>query len=168
MKKSIYIILMLTFSPLLFCSENISGLWKSVDDETGLIKSITIIYEYEEKIYGRILATYDDEGFLLDTIMNPTEKAENIEGDPYFSGLDFIWAMEDRGRKWSRGKIMDPQPAKTYSCDMWIENSNLIVRGKVGPFGKNQTWLPLVVNSDLPEGLIIPENIIPLIPVAKK
>ncbi len=168
MRKRVLILLLLSFSTLLFGAERITGLWRSIDDQTGLSKSITIIYEYEGKIYGRILATYDDYGVMLDSIMNPSKKAENVKGAPYFSGLDFIWAMEDRGRKWSRGKIMDPEPGKIYSCDIWKKDANLIVRGKVGPFGRNQTWVPVVKSQDLPEGFVVPENLVPVIPEPKK
>lgn len=99
--------------------------------------------------------------------MDPKAKATNLTGDPYFSGLDYIWGLEKRGKKWSKGKIMDPENAKTYSCDIWIEKDNLIVRGKIGPFGRNQTWIPVKNSSELPEGLIVPNNITPVIPSLK-
>lgn len=166
MKKTLLIITVL-ISSFLFSGEKITGVWKSVSDTTGLVKSISVIYEYQGKVYGRVLVTYDDQGNLVDTVANPIERAPNIQGEPYYAGLDFIWDMEDRGKKWSKGKIMDPEPAKVYSCDMWREGENLIVRGKVGPFGRNQTWLPLNKLSELPEGVEIPTDFTPKIPKAK-
>ena len=168
MKKSYLVILLLILGSLIYGAEPITGLWKSVDDETGLPKSISIIYEKNGKVFGRILATFDEYGQMHDSIMNPVEKAVNIEGEPYYSGLDFIWDMEDRGRRWRRGKIMDPEPAKIYSCDMWIDDGKLIVRGKIGPFGRNQTWLRASVRNDLPPGFVLPQNLNPRIPEAKK
>jgi len=168
MKKLTLLAILLLSAAALFGADPVTGLWKSVDDETGLPKSITIIYESGGKIFGRVLATFDDKGQMLDSIMNPVEKAVNIEGEPYYSGLDIIWDMEDRGRRWSRGKIMDPEPAKVYACDLWIKDGNLVVRGKVGPFGRNQTWLPASKLRDLPSGFVVPARLSPTIPEAKK
>ncbi|MBN2659267.1 MAG: DUF2147 domain-containing protein [Spirochaetales bacterium] len=167
MKKVFWFTFFLMAGAALFGAEPITGLWKSVDDTTGLPKSISLIYEHGGVVYGRILATFDEQGQMLDSIMNPVEKAVNVAGEPYYSGLDFIWDMEDRGRKWSRGKIMDPEPAKVYSCDMWIEKGNLIVRGKIGPFGRNQEWLPATVDRDLPAGFVLPRTLVPSIPEPK-
>ena len=152
----------------LSAAQDITGFWKSISDETGLPQSITAIYEYNGKIYGRIIVTYDDFGVAEDTIDAPTVRAELIEGDPFYAGLDFIWDMQDRGRKWGRGKIMDPPVAKVYTCEMWMEDGNLIVRGKIGPFGRNQTWYR-AMPEDLPAGFRFPNTrgYRPRIPEAK-
>lgn len=167
MKKVTLLVFLFAMTLSIYGAENITGLWKSIDDETGNVRTVTLIYEYEGKVFGRILVTYDDDGNLFDSIMAPQDKAVNIEGEPYFSGLDFIWNLEDNGKKWSSGKIIDPKPAKIYSCDIWRDGEKLIVRGKVGPFGRNQTWLPINSEAELPEGLIVPENIQPTIPKVK-
>lgn len=167
MKKIILLNLLVSISVCSFSAETITGLWKSVSDETNHVNSITLIYEYQGKIFGRLLVTYDESGNLLDSIANPQEVAENVKGDPFYAGLDFIWNMQDKGKKWSKGKIMDPEPAKVYSCDMWLDGENLVVRGKIGPFGRNQTWLPLKDLSELPSDVNVPENLTPQIPQAK-
>lgn len=167
MKRAFFLAIVIFAGTMVFAAEPVTGLWKSVDDNTGLPKSITLIYKYQGLVYGRIMATFDEQGRMLDSIMNPVEKAVNVAGEPYYSGLDFIWEMEDRGRRWSRGKIMDPEPAKIYSCDMWIEEGSLVVRGRIAFFGRNQTWIPASVESDLPAGFVLPHNIRPSIPSAK-
>ena len=40
----------------------------------------------------------------------------------------------------------------------WIENGKLILRGKIGPFGRNQIWIK---NNDLS---LKNENLTPIIP----
>jgi hypothetical protein len=40
------------------------------------------------------------------------------------------------------GKILDPKKGKVYSCEMWRDGENLIVRGKIAFLGRNQIWLP--------------------------
>ena len=160
--KKIILLLLLASATLAFSAEKITGLWKSISDETGLVKSVSVIYEYKGKVYGRLLVTYEDTGELADQ----NAKSENIIGEPPFVGLDFIWDMQDRGKKWSKGKILDPKPGKIYSCDMWIKNGNLIVKGKIGPFGRSQTWLPVTNMSEL-KGVKVPKNLVPRIPKLK-
>ena len=72
--------------------------------------------------------------------------AVGIKGNPKIVGLDIIWNLEDEGKKFKGGKILDPAKGKIYSSEAWIENGNLILRGKIGPFGRNQTWIK---NNDL-------------------
>lgn len=167
MKRNLLLVLAFLTGIALYGAEPVTGLWKSIDDNTGLPKSITLIYEWNGKIYGRILATFDDSGNFQDSIMNPVKRAENVVGDPYYSGLDIIWNLVEVRNKWSRGKIMDPKPGKVYSCDLWIKDGNLVVRGKIGPFGRNQTWVPADVGKDLPSGFVVPKNPVPTIPEPK-
>ena len=47
---------------------------------------------------------------------------------------------------------MDPKEGKVYASEMWRDGSDLIVRGKIGPFGRNQTWLSASAG-DLPPGV---------------
>ncbi|MBN2618117.1 MAG: DUF2147 domain-containing protein [Spirochaetales bacterium] len=163
MKKILLLVMVLSLSASIFSAEKITGLWKSIDDTTGLVKSVSIIYEKSGKVYGRLLVTYEDDGSLSD----PNLKTTQVVGEPTYTGLDFIWDMTDSGKKWSKGKILDPLPGKIYSCDMWIEGGNLIVRGKIGPFGRSQTWVPVTDLSTLPEWVVIPTNPTPKIPKVK-
>ncbi|MDA3957300.1 DUF2147 domain-containing protein [Oceanispirochaeta sp.] len=150
------------FAAPLMANTGILGLWKTVDDATSEVKSIVKVYEYQGKVFGRILVTFED-GKLKDTYVSPSHRAENVKGEPFYAGLDFIWDMEEKGRKWKKGKILDPQEGKVYSSEIWLEGGNLIVRGKIGPFGRNQTWLPATAR-DLPAGTSDPTNLVPSIP----
>lgn len=165
--KKITLLLMVGITSLLFGAEGITGVWKSIDETTELVSSISVIYEYEGQLYGRILVTYEKDGTLLDTYIHPGERAVALIGEPFYAGLDFIWGMKDKGKKWSSGKIMDPEPAKVYFCNMWRVEENLVVRGKIGPFGRNQVWVPILDNKEFPENFVIPKNLIPIIPKAK-
>ncbi len=159
MKKKLIGIVVLTvffLSPLM-AGSGITGMWKTIDDKTDIVKSIIKIYEYKGKIYGRLLVIYDDEGNLKDTYVNPSVIAENVKGQPFYAGLDILWELEQRGDKWKKGKIMDPKEGKVYSSEIWMEGKNLIVRGKIGPFGRNQTWLPATI-ADLPPGTPEPSD----------
>lgn len=168
MNKGLLILLLAVISATgLTAAESVIGLWRGVDENTGESTMFTYIYEYRGKLYGRMVVTFD-EGIMKDQINKPGDRAELIVGDPFYAGMDIIWEMEDRGNRWKKGQICDPKEGKVYASEMWRDGENLIVRGKIGPFGRNQTWQP-VRSSDLPPGLDYgnPSSWTPVIPEMK-
>ena len=149
-------------------AEDVTGLWRGVDENTGESTMFTYIYEYRGKLYGRMVVTFD-EGIMKDQVGDAgADVADQWVGDPTYAGMDIIWGMEDKGSRWKRGKICDPKEGKIYASEMWRDGSNLVVRGKIGPFGRNQVWLP-VTSADLPPGLNYgnPSSWVPVIPELK-
>ncbi len=129
--KFLFVVLSLLSAFPVVAAENIAGVWKTIDDETGEAKSLVQIYPYEGKMYGRVIELFK----------NKEKTAVGIQGDPKIVGLDVIWELEDKGERFKNGRILDPQKGKIYACEAWREGDKLIVRGKIGPFGRNQTWL---------------------------
>ncbi len=160
-------ILLLLFS----CSTNwepegISGLWKSRDQHSDRPRALVAIYKYQGEYYGRMLATYDEDGNIQDTILDMKEKAPGVVGNPPYCGMDFIYSVTkmDREDKY-RGKILDPQKGKVYDAEFWLSGDDLIVRGKVWIFGKNILWLK-ASKQDLPKGFSLNKinDFVPVIP----
>ena len=154
-------------------STDVLGLWKTIDDETGVAKAVIAIYEYQGKIFGRVLCSFDDAGETIDDDMYRQIKTSPfLVGDPAFNGLDIIWDLEKRGNKFGRGKIMDPGDSdvkpRIYDSEMWREGNKLIVRGKILFIGRNQTWY-LFDPKYFPAGFVVPdyENFVPDIPELK-
>lgn len=151
-----------------FCNqataEDITGFWKSINEETGKAQCIVAIYEYDDKYYGRIIGTFDDDQKLTETIYAPKERAPGVIGRPFYCGLDIIWDLIDNGISY-KGKILDPQKGNVYNSELWIEKGNLVVRGKLLFFGRNQTWVA-ASNADFPKGFKKPslEALVPVIP----
>ena len=131
MKKIVLILGFLFYTPICLATDNIVGFWTTIDDETKQAKSIVQIYEYNNKYYGRV----------VDLLKNKEATAQ-IKGNPKIIGLDIIWDLKKSGQKYTGGNILDPQKGKIYGCEIWKENNNLIVRGKIAFLGRNQTWLP--------------------------
>lgn len=131
-------------------ADGIEGFWKSVDEETGKPQCVIAIYRYENKCYGRMIATFDKEGKMDGSIMTTSKSAPGVRGNPPYCGLDFIWNMVNKGMQYD-GKIMDPRKGKVYEASMWRSKNDLIIRGKLLFFGKNTTWLP-ALDSELPPG----------------
>ena len=82
------------------------------------------IYEYE-KSYGRLLATYNENGKIDDTIYKPKDRAPGVVGHTVSAGLDIIWNLTSKGNKLTNGHILDPQKGKIYGAEMWLLNNNL-------------------------------------------
>lgn len=156
---------MLTAFHTLSFAEDIVNFWKTVDEKTNQAQSIIAIYEHEGKYFGRIILTFDKDGKAKDTIYHPVDKAPGVVGHPFYSGLDIIWNLKKEGDKYDGGKIMDPQKGKVYDAEAWLEGNNLIVRGELLIFGRNQTW-PLANEQDFPEGFEKPDltKLVPKIP----
>jgi uncharacterized protein (DUF2147 family) len=148
-------------------AQDITGFWKSVNEKTGKSQCVVAVYEYDGVRYGRIVGTYNDEGKMDDTIYKPKGRAPGLVGDPYYCGLDLIWDLMPYGGSY-RGKIVDPEKGNVYNSELWIQKGNLIVRGKLLMFGRNQEWIP-ATQSDFPKGFkkIDTSKFVPSIPEVK-
>lgn len=151
----IFLFCLVAFNSTVLAAD-IVGYWKSIDDQTGKAQSIVAIYEYLGKYYGRIIATFDDTGKVDDTIYAPKDRAPGVVGNPYYAGLDIIYDLQKDESRYSNGKIMDPEEGKVYNAELWTEDGNLIVRGEIWLFGRNQTWVP-ATDQDFPAGFKKPD-----------
>ena len=170
--KTLLLILFCAILILPSCSSNsehdITGLWKSRDEKSDKPRSLVAIYKYKDKYYGRMLATYDEEGKIKDTILEKKEKATGVVGHPPYCGMDFVYDVRQREKdKKYKGKIIDPQKGKVYNAEFWLEGNVLIVRGKVWIFGKNIPWQK-ASEKDLPKGFKMGDikNFVPVVPQA--
>jgi uncharacterized protein (DUF2147 family) len=176
MMKALLLILSCVTLILFACStssepqEGITGLWKSRDQHSDKPRSLVAIYKYQDKYYGRMLATYDDEGKITDTILEKKDKAPGVVGNPPYCGLDFIYNVkkeednQEQNDKY-KGKIIDPEKGKVYDAEFWLRGDVLIVRGEVWIFGKNIPWQK-ASKKDLPKGFSMRDikKFVPVIP----
>jgi len=160
-KKASFFIFLFCISSLY--SENIVGFWKTRNDKTGKPQSIIGIYEYQNRYYGRIIGSYDEEGKMDDTIYDPIGRANAVQGDPYFSGLDIVW-VNKRGNGY-QGTILDPRNGSTYRVEITRNNNKLFVKGKLLFFSGTRVWT-LATPSDFPKDFKMPDlsTFVPSIP----
>ena len=130
MKKILFLMLLLA-SRMACAGEGVEGYWTTIDDETNTPKSVVQIYEYQGKVYGRVVELFQNK-----------EAVAKLPDEPKIKGLDVIWDMEQKKDKFTGGKILDPKTGKVYACDMWRDGDKLIVRRKIAFLGRNQTWEP--------------------------
>ena len=122
--------------------DDITGLWKSIDDETGDPKSVVNIYIEDGKLYGDIVKLFRKPGEDPDPVCDKCD-----EDDPRYNqkiiGMTIITDMEfqEDDNEWEDGEIMDPKKGKVYDCKLWVEDGKLQVRGYVLFFHRTQEWL---------------------------
>ena len=124
----------------IYAQDSIFGKWKTVDDETGEVRSIVEIFPEGDKASGRILELFRGEDEDPDPVC--TECTDKRKGEKII-GMQIIEDLEKDGNEWSGGEILDPENGKVYRCKIWREGSELKVRGYLYFFYRTQTWLPL-------------------------
>jgi len=131
---------------VLFCSfsafsqvSNIVGSWKTIDDKTGVAKSVVRIYKAEDgKYYGKVEELFRD----------PNAKCVNCKDDNKdkpIVGMVIITDLKEKGDKLEGGFILDPENGKKYYVTIAYDpkSEKLKLRGsldKLGALGRNQYW----------------------------
>ena len=135
---------LLTVCAILFfsglTSAQVTGKWKTIDDETGKPRSMVEIFERGGKWFGRIVHVFPRPGRDADpvcTACDPSDKRYKTK----IKGMEIIRNMVKEGDAFEGGDILDPENGKIYRCKFWLEGKELKVRGYLGPFFRTQTWL---------------------------
>jgi uncharacterized protein (DUF2147 family) len=141
MKRSILFLIIFVINALFSFSaqaqyEDVTGLWRTFDDDTGKQKSIAEIYLQNGKLYGK----------LVDIKNKDNVCGKCAKDDPRHNkkvlGMVFITDMKvDSNGVWADGEILDPENGKTYDAEIWFEDGALQVRGYIGFFFRTQQWL---------------------------
>lgn len=119
------------------------GRWKTIDDETGRVKSIVEITERNGVYSGKVVELFR----LPDEDPNPKCNAcEDDRAGKLVMGMEVVREMRRVGGKlrWEDGTICDPQNGSVYDCEMWIDPAKpheLKVRGYLYFLYRTQTWV---------------------------
>jgi len=118
---------------------DIVGRWKTIDDNTGKIKSIVRIYQENGKYFGKIEQIFREPHENQDPVCEPcTDYRKNQR----VIGLVVIRNMVKYSSKYADGDILDPEKGEIYSCTIWLEGTHVLkVRGWWGMFYRTQTWI---------------------------
>lgn len=119
-------------------SQDVFGEWKTIDDETGVAKSIVEVYEDDGKVYGKVKKILrEDKQNVRCTKCEGKLKNEKVKGMVILRNL----TKEDD--KYTDGTITDPENGKTYDAKIWLEEdqpNTLMVRGYIAFFYRTQQW----------------------------
>lgn len=117
------------------------GLWKTIDDETKQEKSLVRISDAGGTLTGKV-----------EKIADPTKQDSKCDQctderkDKPVIGMTLIRNTKqnaDDKEIWDGGDILDPNNGKVYRLRLkpLDGGKTLQVRGYIGPFFRNQTWL---------------------------
>ncbi|MCU0969821.1 MAG: DUF2147 domain-containing protein [Rubrivivax sp.] len=123
-----------------FAQQSPVGLWRTIDDETQKEKSLVRLVDGGGVITGRI-----------EKIADPAkqdskcDKCEGARKDQPVLGMTIVEGVRKHASEpyWDSGTILDPNNGKVYRVRMTPQDGgkSLQVRGFIGPFYRNQTWI---------------------------
>ncbi|MCC7150683.1 MAG: DUF2147 domain-containing protein [Rubrivivax sp.] len=117
-----------------------AGLWKTIDDETKQEKSLVRIADNGGSFSGRIEKLTDPA-----KADSKCEKCDGAKKDQPIVGMTIIEGVKKSADEpyWDGGTILDPNNGKTYKVRLTPKDDGKVleVRGFIGPFYRNQTWL---------------------------
>jgi len=116
-----------------------AGRWKTIDDETGKVKSIV---EISEAADGTLQGTVAE---VVQSDRGPNPVCDKCKGDKQgnpIQGMTILWGLKADGPGWSGGTILDPAKGKTYkSKAKLIDGNTLGVSGCLAFICREQTWV---------------------------
>ncbi|PKG41174.1 DUF2147 domain-containing protein [Psychroflexus sp. MES1-P1E] len=122
----------------LVSSQEVFGEWKTIDDNTGLAKSIVEVYEQNGKVFGRIKKILKEEKRDVRCVYcKGDQKNQKVEGMLILKNLS-----KDKD-KYEGGTVTDPENGKTYDAKMWLNEDDpnvLMVRGYLSFLYRTQEW----------------------------
>lgn len=138
--KSILIFASLLTLSISAAAQGVVGKWKTIDDKTGLVKSIVEIKEQNGQLSGTVIQLFRSEW----ANQNPkcTECKDDRKDKPML-GMDVVRNMKWNGKLYKDGTICDPNNGDIYKCEMWLKSGDankLEVRGYWGIIYRTQTW----------------------------
>ncbi len=116
------------------------GLWKTIDDETKKEKSLVRIADGGGTLTGTVEK-------LLDPAKQNSvcDKCSGELKDKPVLGMTIVRGAKKSadGDVWEGGEILDPNNGRNYKLRLKPTDGgkSLEVRGYIGPFHRNQTWL---------------------------
>ncbi len=119
-----------------------AGVWKTIDDETKKEKSLIRLTDNGGVISGK-----------LEKFLDPDTKADaacdkctDDRKDKPIMGMTLVRNAKqaaDNKEVWEGGDILDPNNGKVYKLRLkpLDGGKTMEVRGYIGPFFRNQTWI---------------------------
>jgi uncharacterized protein (DUF2147 family) len=142
MKKLLVAFSLSAVAGLGFAQATPVGLWKSIDDETKAEKSLVRISDSGGALSGKIEKLLDPKANQAATC----DKCGDDRKDKPILGMTIIRnvkASADDQTSFEGGDILDPNNGKVYKLRLkpLDGGKTLEVRGYIGPFYRNQTWV---------------------------
>ncbi len=143
--KKMVTALALAALPMLGWAEDITGIWRTVDDRTGFSKALVHIYRDKNGTYtGQIVKIIPRPNYI------PKEFCQHCP-EPWTNqrilGMKPLWGMQDTstGNLYAGGRILDPLSGNIYNskAKLSADGRRLSMRGYIGLslLGRTQVWI---------------------------
>ncbi|HST45495.1 MAG TPA: DUF2147 domain-containing protein [Luteimonas sp.] len=139
MRHKLLVLLLAALPLVAFAQASPAGRWKTIDDETGKVKSIVEITEGGGTLTGKVAE-------VLHSTRGPNPKCDDCKGankGKPVQGMTILWNLKPGGDGWEGGTILDPANGKTYkSKAKLMENGKKLgVSGCVAFICREQVWI---------------------------
>ncbi len=135
------LVCMLALLPMAaFAQSSPEGRWKTIDDETGKVKSIVEISEAANgSLQGKVVE-------VLHSAHGPNPVCKKCSGankNKPVEGMTILWNLKPDGNEWSGGTILDPKNGKTYKskAELMDDGTKLGVSGCIAFICRQQIWV---------------------------
>jgi uncharacterized protein (DUF2147 family) len=129
-----------TLLPFAASAADPTGRWKTIDDETGKVKSIVEITRATDgTLQGKVV-----EVLQSDRGPNPTcDKCSGANKDKPVKGMVILWGLKPDGDEWTGGTVLDPAKGKTYKSkvEMLDGGNKLGMSGCIAFICRQQVWV---------------------------
>ena len=116
-----------------------TGRWKTIDDETGKVKSIVEITRAADgTLQGKVAKVLQSEQGP-----NPVcDKCKGANKGKPIEGMTILWGLKADGDEWTGGTVLDPAKGKTYKAKVeMIGADKLGMSGCIAFFCRQQVWI---------------------------
>lgn len=142
MKRILLVALATTLASASVFAASPTGLWQTIDDNTGKPRGLIRITNVNGEYQGTIEKLYQ----APDEDQNP--KCDKCDGElrnkPVI-GMTILTGLRQDGDSYENGKILDPESGNVYSSRASLDETGkkLEVRGYIGVslIGRSQTWI---------------------------
>lgn len=121
-------------------SEEVFGVWTTIDESSGKARSQVEIYEVDGKAFGKIVKFIDKPELEETQYCTKCPEADDRYGQ-LVMGMEIIRDLKFKKGKWEGGTVLDPENGKIYKCKIWLEDGKLKVRGYIAFFYRTQEWV---------------------------
>ena len=118
-----------------------TGRWKTIDDETGKVKSIVEIYKTNNgTLAGKVVE-------LVNSEKGPNAVCDKCSGankNKPIKGMVILWNLKAQdATHWTGGTVLDPAKGKTYKSKIELQagGNKLDMDGCISFICRTQTWV---------------------------
>ncbi len=120
-------------------SDSAVGRWKTIDDETGKVKSIVEVTQAGNgTLSGQVVEIlHSDRG------PNPVcDKCDGANKGKPVKGMTILWGLKPNDGGWGGGTILDPANGKRYKAKAkLLDDNKLGVSGCIAFICREQEWI---------------------------